>query len=106
MASPGNVEHHYMPNIPLVIVVQEDPSLKQRTKDEICQDFQLERNVAGAELRLDANPRLAARSLYVRMRECSDSRAAFIYVFRRKSQEGGLWDAIWDRLNRASSRTY
>jgi L-threonylcarbamoyladenylate synthase len=106
LASPGNVEHHYMPNIPLVIVVQEELSLKQKTRDEICQDFQLERNVRGAELKLDKNPRLAARSLYVRMRECSDSGDSFIYVFRRKEQEGGLWDAIWDRLNRASSRTY
>jgi L-threonylcarbamoyladenylate synthase len=106
LASPGNVEHHYMPNIPLLIVAQEELSLKQKTRDEICQDFQLERNVRGAELKLDKNPRLAARSLYVRMRECSDSGDSFIYVFRRKEQEGGLWDAIWDRLNRASSRTY
>lgn len=106
MASPGNTESHYMPNIPLVIVNQTGPSLKQATRDEICRDFQFERNVQCAELRLDANPRIAARSLYLRMRECSDSGATFIYVFRRKEQDGGIWDAIWDRLQRASSRTY
>lgn len=106
LASPGNVEHHYMPNIPLVIVVQEEMSLKQKTHDEICQDFQLERNDRGAELKLDKSPKLAARSLYVKMRECSDTGDSFIYVFRRKEQEGGLWDAIWDRLQRAASRTY
>ncbi|MGZ3704294.1 MAG: Sua5 family C-terminal domain-containing protein [Bdellovibrionota bacterium] len=49
---------------------------------------------------------MAARSLYTRMRECSDSGASFIFVIRRESQKGGLWDAIWDRLSRASSRTY
>jgi L-threonylcarbamoyladenylate synthase len=106
LASPGNTEHHYMPNIPLVVVVQEEPSLKQKLRDEICAEFQLDRNVAAAELRLDPNPRIAARSLYLRMREGTDSGASFLYVFRRKSQSGGLWEAIWDRLSRAASRTY
>lgn len=106
MASPGNTENHYMPNIPLVIVRQSGPVLKQASRDEICRDFQFERNVQGAELRLDANPRIAARQLYLRMRECSDSGATFIYVFRRPEQAGGIWDAIWDRLERASSRAY
>jgi L-threonylcarbamoyladenylate synthase len=106
LESPGNVEHHYMPNIPLVIVDQEEFNLKQATKDAISADFQFERNARGAELRLDANPRIAARSLYVRMRECSDSGASYIYVFRRQVQKGGIWDAIWDRLQRAASRSY
>ncbi len=106
LASPGNTEHHYMPNVPLVIVAQEELSLKQSRRDEICRDFQLDRNERGAELRIDGNPKIAARSLYLRMRECSDGGASFIYVFRRKSQQGGLWDAIWDRLSRAASRVY
>ncbi len=106
LASPGNVEHHYMPNIPLAILEQEELSLKQSTREQICGDFGFDRNVRSAELRLDANPRIAARSLYVRLRECSDSGAAFIFVVRKKSQEGGIWDAIWDRLTRAASRTY
>lgn len=106
LASPGNIEHHYMPNIPLVLIQREDTSLKQSVRDRICEDFQLDKNVMGIELRIDQNPRLAARSLYVRLRECSDSGASFIYVFRRKSQQGGLWEAIWDRLSRASSLTY
>jgi L-threonylcarbamoyladenylate synthase len=106
LASPGNIEHHYMPNIPLVIVNQDEPNLKQQRRDEICKDFELDRNVRGAELKLDSNPKLAARSLYARMREGSDSGASFIYVLRRKDQVGGLWDAIWDRLQRAASRTY
>jgi L-threonylcarbamoyladenylate synthase len=105
-ASPGHTEHHYMPNIPLVIAEQETGVLKQSLRDQICDDFQFERNVRSAELRLDGNPRIAARSLYTRLRECSDSGASFIYVLRRSNQTGGIWDAIWDRLTRASSRTY
>lgn len=106
LASPGNIEHHYMPNIPLVIVNQEEPQLRQQKRDEICKEFELDRNVRGAELKLDQSPKLAARSLYARMRECSDSGASFIYVLRKRAQSGGLWDAIWDRLQRASSRIY
>lgn len=106
LASPGNIEHHYMPNIPLVIVAEDGATLKQKVRDEICKDFELDRNVRGAELKLDQNPRIAARSLYLRMRECSDGGAAFIYVIRAESQQGGIWEAIWDRLNRAASRTY
>jgi L-threonylcarbamoyladenylate synthase len=106
LASPGNTEHHYMPNIPLLILRQGGSTFLQSTREEICRDFQFERNVRGAELRLDPNPRIAARSLYLRMRECSDTGASFIYVFRQETQEGGLWEAIWDRLERASSRTY
>jgi L-threonylcarbamoyladenylate synthase len=106
LSSPGNTEHHYMPNIPLVIVDQADLDLKQHTRDQVCADFGFERNVRCAELRLDPNPRIAARSLYVRLRECSDSGACFIYAVRHAEQDGGIWDAIWDRLSRAASRVY
>ena len=106
LASPGNTEHHYMPNIPLVIVEQDSTSLKQKTRDAICKDFQIEPLSVAAELKIDPNPRLAARSLYARLRECSDSGATFIYAIRHKEHIGGLWDAIWDRLDRASSRKY
>jgi L-threonylcarbamoyladenylate synthase len=105
-ASPGHTEHHYMPNVPLVILEQEELTIRQKVRDQICADFVLERGVPMSELRLDANPRIAARSLYTRMRECSDLGASVIYVIRRASQREGLWAAIWDRLTRASSRTY
>jgi L-threonylcarbamoyladenylate synthase len=105
-ASPGNTEHHYMPSVPLVIVEQEEPVLQQKLRAQICADFDFDRNVPNGELRLDLNPRIAARSLYLRLRECSDCGAAFIFVIRKKAQQGGLWDAIWDRLTRAASRTY
>lgn len=106
LASPGNTEHHYMPNIPLVIVEQEELALKQNLRNQICADFGFERNAQSGELRLDDNPRIAARSLYLRLRECSDGGASFIYVIRRQSQKNGLWVAIWDRLSRAASRVY
>lgn len=106
LASPGNVEHHYMPSIPLLIVEQEEGALKQKTREQICADFGFDRNASCAEVRLDASPKIAARSLYGKLREGSEGEASFLYVMRRKAQTGGLWDAIWDRLQRASSRVY
>jgi L-threonylcarbamoyladenylate synthase len=105
-ASPGHTEHHYMPSIPLLVIEQETPQMKRTTWDQICADFELPQNSRGAELRLDPNPRLAARALYIRMRECVENGAAFIYVLKRKEQADGVWEAIWDRLQRAASRVY
>ncbi len=106
VASPGNTEHHYMPPIPLFIVEQDGVGLKQKIREEICSDFGFDRNVTCSEVRLDPNPKIAARALYSKLREGAEGNAAFLYVFRRADQFGGLWDAIWDRLQRASSRTY
>ena len=95
-----------MPSIPLLIIEQEQTQMKRSTWDQICADFELPPSSRGAELRLDPNPRLAARALYIRMRECVENGAAFIYVLKRKEQTDGMWDAIWDRLQRAASRVY
>lgn len=104
-ASPGHTEHHYMPSVPLVIL-ETEAALGKQLLQRIYADFQLMPNTTGAELRLDANPKLAARNLYGRMRECAEGGAEFIFVVHRKEQSGGLWEAIWDRLNRAASRRY
>ena len=106
LASPGNVEHHYMPSIPLFIVEQEEGTLKQKLREQICADFGFDRNATSAEVRLDENPKIAARSLYGKLREGSQGEAQYLFVMRRKAQTGGLWDAIWDRLQRAASRVY
>jgi len=104
-ASPGHTEHHYMPAIPLVIV-KGDGGITEKIREEICQDFCLSREARGQELRLNENPKVAARELYAHLRDCADLGAEYIYVKRISLQEGGLWDAIWDRLGRAASKSY
>ncbi len=105
-ASPGHTEHHYMPSVPLLILEKEAHSLSQKQRQIIAQDFGVDVNAVASELRLDRNPKLAARELYARMRECAESGAEYIYVIKHAEQSGGVWDAIWDRLQRASSRVY
>ncbi|NUM87845.1 MAG: threonylcarbamoyl-AMP synthase [Bdellovibrionales bacterium] len=104
-ASPGHTENHYMPVIPLVIV-DGAMRLSESLRARIIDDFQLSTGSIGTELKLDSNPKLAARSLYAKMRDASDTGSEFIWVVRRKENSGGLWEAIWDRLERAASKTY
>lgn len=103
MESPGNVQHHYMPSVPLILIRQEGLQLSNGDRENILKQFQLDRSAIGVELKLDLNPRLAARSLYGKMRESEETGADFIFVFQREKQVGGLWMAIWDRLGRAAS---
>ena len=105
LASPGNTEHHYMPSIPLVILATYK-SLTREAEKKIVEDFQIPLSGRGVELKLDLNPKLAARALYARMRECGESGADYIFVIRKAEYAGGMWDAIWDRLQRAASRVY
>jgi L-threonylcarbamoyladenylate synthase len=85
--SPGHLKHHYMPDIPLIIV-----SEKAKAPD------------GAAELRLNDDPSLAARELYSRLRELATSGSKSIFVRRKADQNGGFWDAIWDRLSRAATQ--
>lgn len=105
-ASPGHLKHHYMPNIPLVIVPREEPltdsaelsaQVRLRIQNEIGKPAQ-----RAVELHLSEDPSLAARELYSEMRRLAETGADCIFVRKREAQDG-LWSAIWDRLNRAAS---
>ncbi len=105
-ASPGHTPQHYMPDLPLVIIEAEGPRIPAEKQKKIFDDFQLSSSAHGVELLLDTSPKLAARSLYSKMRECAEQNFDFIYVFRTKYRTGDLWDAIWDRVDRAASGKY
>jgi L-threonylcarbamoyladenylate synthase len=106
-ASPGHLKHHYMPKIPLVIVSEaEDAALSETTRLRIRTELKLQRIDSAAELLLDENPALAARELYNQMRVLSETaQTDLLYVKKKKAHlvEGGLWQAIWDRLSRAAT---
>ncbi len=95
--APGHLKHHYMPTLPLVILEKE--SLDE---NKIATLLKIEKK-SGVELKLSSDPVLAARELYVKLRECSQMDVGFIYVFKNESQINELWTAIWDRLSKASS---
>lgn len=89
--SPGHLEDHYQPDVPLYIV------------PEAWSDEKIFKQIGGdtQELSLGANAALAARELYSKMRS---TRSAALFVRRKKSQKTDLWVPIWDRLKKASFR--
>ncbi len=87
-ASPGHIDSHYQPTKPFYLV--------DRTKTK---DFLLA-NIF-TEWQLDENPLLAARKLYADMREQSNTTKGF-YCIKDATLNHGLWEAIWNRLEKAS----
>lgn len=93
--SPGQLKHHYMPELPLVWVEGE------KSVSEIADAVKMTK---GIELQLSQDPRLAARELYGRLRQCSEAGGDFIYFRRLSSMAGEAWQAILDRLNKAATQ--
>lgn len=96
VASPGHMKHHYQPTIPMVWMQSENGSM-----DAAREILQLKTARLGKELKLDSDPRIAARELYHKLRELSESGADFIYHIRLSNKAG--WEAIDDRLSKAAT---
>ena len=98
--SPGHLPEHYRPAIPLVIIGGELPDPVEG--EAIRRRFNLE-DASFAELILKPIAAIAARELYASLRSLAHSGVSFIVVRRTAENTASTWDAIWDRLNRASS---
>lgn len=86
--APGQLEHHYMPKVPLYILKPlETLPLKFNHPKEIS---------------LDGNPAIAARSLYAQMRDLCDLGADALFVIKKDYHEDDAWKAVWDRLTKAA----
>ena len=106
-ASPGHTEHHYMPTVPLAVILPESLPLTSESEAEL-------RSLLGvpsgrfAILTLSDDPKIAARELYEKLHELSASGASAILcpvpLHRRVNTETELWAAIWDRLSRAAAK--
>ena len=102
-ASPGHVEHHYCPAIPLVLVRGEANAW---SGDRVATEAG---RALGQELKtvyfldLSQGPAWAARVLYSEMRKGVERGADFLAVRWEKFMCDGLWEAVEDRVTRASS---
>lgn len=90
-ASPGHLETHYQPQIPLYLV---DESEAYQWRGD---------SSTSVELSLSDDPRIAARELYDRMRSLSNSGAETMYFIQRADFFSEPWRAIRDRLMKAST---
>lgn len=97
-ASPGHLKAHYQPAVPVVIL---DADL---TDSEVLKRVQSALKISAtsvSHLGLGHAPEQAARRLYQDFRELSQNPKTVIAV-RRTPQNSG-WEALWDRIERASS---
>lgn len=100
--APGQLKHHYMPRIPLVIVPP---------------DFSWENNRAYIETELNQkfthpvrweqplDPRIASRELYQRLRNFDQQGYDVILAVRSSQHSTEEWKGIWNRLEKAQSLT-
>lgn len=116
VAGPGQLKHHYMPEVPLVFV-----KLSDRSNDEILQDLKKRRHEIpeksdGVQMRqipetvknlqellLSSDAHLAARQLYNSLRLAAASHPD-VLIFREQAYHRfQSWEAIMDRLTKAAS---
>ena len=115
-ASPGHMQHHYMPSVPLVIC--KDSSLKLSELAKILNEklSQLPDEVEGVKmvkpqgeikniefLRLSLLPEVAARELYSQLRSVSARKPEVLCFIQLPSQNGEMWESVFDRLYKAAS---
>lgn len=114
--SPGHMKHHYMPEIPMVLIRSKslmDGEIIRETESKL-KDFPDE--IEGVEIRkpkkiskmvelnLPEDPVLAARSFYAELRKLGESSGADLIYFRAKAfHTGENWQALMDRLTKAAS---
>jgi L-threonylcarbamoyladenylate synthase len=88
--APGQLEHHYMPKIPLFVLYPGD-SLDPIWKMPL-------------ELKLSQDPVVAARELYAEMRRLSETGADALFIYRMPEHYSHEWRGVWDRLVKASAK--
>ena len=116
--APGQMKHHYMPTIPLVVV---KPGSKIQSHEQI-RDF-LNQNISKLpdvvedvkmvkpqgeikslqQLVLPIHPTDAARLLYSELRRKSSSGAEALFFKQEDIHQGEIWESIFDRLYKAAS---
>lgn len=98
--APGQLKHHYMPNIPLVIV--------PLNFDWKTHHSQLEKELGKtfshpADWKLAPEPAMASRELYQDLRRFSQAGHDLILIKREAHQHTDDWMGIWNRLNKAKT---
>jgi len=113
--SPGHLKHHYMPQIPLVLV-KNRAYTSQKILDKTRQMLhQLPDEIEGVKIRkplhiqttkefvLPDQSTLAARSLYSELRKMAEEPVDFLFFRILDYHSREEWQAVMDRLTKAAS---
>lgn len=97
--APGQLEHHYMPSIPVLIT----DNLPKVELIEAAQKKLKVPIVNPVELVLADDPILAARLFYQQLRDLSPRHDAIIVMLREEHRRTEAWRALMNRLMKAAS---
>ena len=98
---PGGQKSHYKPQVPLYIL--ETQKKEKAIKQFLSKKFP-DKNLK--QLELESSPQKTARLLYSHLRKFSNKKENLIFIRKTKKQSKGLWETIWNRLDKASSGYY
>jgi len=113
--SPGHMKHHYMPETPLIFVKKKALTTSEILNKVKARIHQLPEQVEGVqirkptrlevirELQLPEDPGLAARQLYQKLRDLSSDGADVFFFRQTELHLREEWQAVIDRLTKASS---
>jgi len=98
---PGESKDHYQPDVPLVLV-------RSTKSDSEIYDFLKSKypNHFIKQMTLKQSPQVIARHLYSNLRQLSQNPNHIIFVIQHPNQKGEIWDALWNRLEKAASQTF
>jgi L-threonylcarbamoyladenylate synthase len=116
--SPGHMQHHYMPKIPIVFFskpvdinlflnqIQNDFTLIPDTIEGV-QIVKPKSSISKFEkLNFAVDPLLACRELYSVLKEKSKSDVQVLIFEKQSYMQGEVWDAFLERISKASSLRY
>lgn len=115
-SAPGQMKHHYMPDVPLVICRNTQMKLSELTEILNRRLAELPDEVEGVKiikpkseirkiefLKLSHQPEQAARELYSQLRSASQRSPDALCFIQLPSHTGEMWESLFDRLYKAAS---
>jgi L-threonylcarbamoyladenylate synthase len=98
--APGQLEHHYMPKIPLIIV---PPGFNWETEKGKIEGPLNKEFLRPKNWRLPTDATLASRELYQNLRQFDQEGFDLILVSKMPHHEQQEWLGIWNRLSKAKT---
>ncbi len=98
--APGQLKHHYMPNIPLIIISEkiDIEMAKKKIENRLNKIF-----TNPVLWKLPIDPRLASRKLYQDLRIFSSQGHDLILMLRDTRSRDEEWVGVWNRLEKAKT---
>ena len=102
--SPGQSHQHYQPSVPIVILETKKQTISLEIINEHLQSLFPSSNQKNFKnLKLEKSAVLSARNLYEQMYTLSQNSAHVLYTIKTLKNSTEDWEAIWNRLYKASS---